>query len=204
MLSFEDIQLYLPKYLDKESRKALFSELKQFPDNIDDRMYSDFHISDNEKIVYQGDGLKDLLVTNLPEKTIKHANCMILSNTCDIFLKNDRLNSINVIYAPIIDLDKYSDLLINGNVYNQSSIKSHLDSVRKQKVSHIFYLPKGKMLENESIVFFDKVNNCSSSFLERDKLFDKRIFSLSQYGFYLFIFKLSIHFTRVQENINRG
>ncbi len=42
MISVEDIQIYLPKYLSPDSEKSLFKELKQFPENIDDRMGGHF------------------------------------------------------------------------------------------------------------------------------------------------------------------
>ena len=59
MISFEEIQKYLPKYLSPESEKRLFDGLKQFPDNIDSRLYTDY-LKDNE-ILYQGDGVRDVL-----------------------------------------------------------------------------------------------------------------------------------------------
>lgn len=41
MIPFEEIKKYLPQYLSVPSQENLFEELKSFPDNIDQRFYSD-------------------------------------------------------------------------------------------------------------------------------------------------------------------
>lgn len=61
-MNLNDISLYLPKYLSVESTKELLKELDSFPDNIDKRFYSNLE----DEIIYQGDGIKDLLVVKLP------------------------------------------------------------------------------------------------------------------------------------------
>ncbi len=61
-MKLKDIRLFLPKYLSGESEGELFSSLKSFPDNIDSRLYTDF--LRNEPVIFQGDGIRDLLVVN--------------------------------------------------------------------------------------------------------------------------------------------
>ncbi len=56
----------------------------------------------------------------------------------------------------------------------------------------------------DSIVFLDKIYHVDNRFINRDTLEDQRLFSLSDYGFYMLIFKLSVHFSRIQEKVNRG
>lgn len=53
-------------------------------------------------------------------------------------------------------------------------------------------------------VSLDKIYHVDNRFINRDTLEDQRLFSLSDYGFYMLIFKLSIHFSRIQEKVNRG
>ena len=43
-----------------------------------------------------------------------------------------------------------------------------------------------------------------NSYISREELNSKRLFSLSDYGFYMLLFKLSVHFSRIQEKVNRG
>lgn len=126
MTSFEDIKKYLPQYLSDSDAKQLFSALKDFPNNIDERFYSNYSLDDN--ILYQGDCLKDIPA---------------------------------------------------------------------------FYLPKSKNLD-EAVAFFDYTNSFDINYIDRESLKERRLVSLSNYGFYILLLKLSIHFTRVQEKVERN
>lgn len=205
MIPFEEVKQYLPKYLSPKAEEDLFRALDQFPKNIDQRIYTSYLCKEN--IVFQGDGIQDLLFVNLPEETIRHVPGMILSNTCDIDLNNKRLVPSRMVYAPIINLAKYEQALIKNHVNTglkkPDAIKNHISNIKKQFVSHVFYLPKGGQLYEDSIVFFDRLMNCSSAFVDLAELPDKRIFTLSDYGFYLFLFKVSVHFTRIREGVVR-
>jgi hypothetical protein len=63
----DDIKIYLPKYLSEEATVSLFRELASFPDNIDSRMYT-IKLKD-EQTIFQGDGLSELWVSDLPSQT---------------------------------------------------------------------------------------------------------------------------------------
>lgn len=198
-MNFDDFKLYLPKYLSSESDKELFNCLKDFPCNIDKRLYSSKLF--NEEILYQGDGIKDILVINLPDNKIDMKNCMLLSNTCDIDLINKRFFPSQIIYAPIFNLNKYNEILSKSSK-TQQQINEHILAIKKQSVTQIFYLPKNGSID-ESIVFLDRINNICNTSISRKKIIEQRLFTLSNYGLYLFLFKLSIHFTRIQEKIDR-
>lgn len=202
MISFDEIKTYLPHYLSADSQRELFSELKQFPKNIDYRMYSKFIPEDN--IIYQGDGFKEMLMVNLPSPILGRLPAMILSNTCDLYLSNERLSEIRILYAPIFNLDKYKRMLLVKPLFDVKKINEHIDSIRKQRISHIFYLPKGQGLNYEGIVFFDRINNYPRSDIDNDFIKEKRLFMLSNYGLYLFLIKLSINFSRIREGIDRS
>lgn len=205
MIEFSEIEKYLPQYLSKEASENLFAELENFPENIDDRIYTKY-LADN-KIIYQGDGISGLLSINLPDPTIGDAPGMILSNTCDLDIANERLVESRLVFATIFQLEKYRNLLLKKYVETsektEESILGHIDRIKKQYISHIFYLPAGGNLKHDSIVLFDRVNNLPNSFVDRDEIPAQRLFTLSDYGFYLFLYKLSIHFTRIRENVAR-
>lgn len=205
MTTFEDIKKYLPQYLSADQTKNLYEELKQFPDNIDGRMYS--AVLNNEKNIFQGDGYEDMLLINLPDKDVKLGRGMVLSNTCDVDTSNERITVNRLNYAPILKLGKYEKMLgmlVSRGERTVESIQAHISDIRKQRVSNIFYLPENQKLNGESIVFLDRVNNLPSDYISTPEIPGKRLFSLSDFGFYLFLFKLSIHFTRVQERVIRG
>lgn len=206
MIPFEEVKKYLPQYLSLTAQQELFKELTQFPDNIDQRIYTS-QLS-GHKNIFQGDGIQNLLYINLPDINIGEVPAMILSNTCDIDPSNERYMPMRMVYTPIFNLAKYKETLIRSHVETGEktiqSIDSHISDIRKQYVSHIFYLPKGGKLENDSIIFFDRLNNCPSNSIEGQDLPNRRIFTLSDYGFYLFLFKLSVHFTRIREGVSRS
>lgn len=65
-----------------------------------------------------------------------------------------------------------------------------------------FYLPADGVLEEEYVVMLDDVHSMPSNiFIEQTE--KQKLFTLSMAGFYLFVFKLSVHFCRLQENVKR-
>jgi len=202
MISFEEIERFLPKYLSPTAEQKLFAELEQFPDNIDKRFYS--YLLKKKDIIFQGDGIKDLLVINLPDTRTGNAPSMIISNTCDVDPSNLRFFASRILYAPIFNLAKYEKNIIEDGLKDAESVKSHIETIRKQFVSQIFYLPPGGDLQEESIVFLDRIINLPVGYIPKEEIANKKIFTLSDYGFYLFLFKLSIHFTRIREDFERG
>lgn len=204
---FDDVKKFLPKYLSEEDIAQLFSELKAFPENLDKGQMYTQRLKD-ERIIFQGDGLRGFTVVDIQgEKFYKNKSVIIFSNTCDIDTNNNRLYPSNICYAPLLGLEQYKEqLLKNGKAL--LSVEEHINAIKKQKITQILYLPK-EYTNNaggpsqDCIVFLDQINHCHSSTIERDDLPNKRIFSLSNYGFYLFLIKISIHFTRIQEKVSR-
>ncbi len=200
MIPWEEVKKYLPQYLSAESTIALLEELEQFPENIDSRIYTTQIL--NQDVIFQGDVITDLPIVNLPAPTIHYAPCMILSNTCDNQPKETRYISRNLIYAPIVKLKKII-ILLEANGIDNSKIETFVATVRKQYVTQLFYLPNGYGIEDESIVFLDRINSSDNTMIGKN-LKDIRILCLSDYGFYLLLFKLSVHFTRIQEKVDRN
>ena len=201
MIPFEEIKRYLPQYLSGESQKELFAELKSFPDNIDQRLYIS---SASISTIFQGDGFTDMLTIELPSPEIKPAPVMILSNTCDISPLIRRFLSIRLVYASIIRYEEYRRMLLVNIKLKHSKIYDHLESIKKQYVSNMVYLPKGKRLKYDAIVLLDRINNCPAKIIRKEMVEKQRLFTSSNYGFYLFLIKISIHFTRIREGVDRG
>lgn len=197
----ETLKIYLPKFLSAESEKELFEGIKSFPENIDSRIYTSY--LENSNYIYQGDGIKDMLVINLPEPLIKPTPSIILSNTCDIDIENQRMFPSQIVYAPILNLEKYIKTLLTKGNKSMDQIDAHVRSIKKQEITQIFYLPKLEGKLEESLVFLDRILNISNKFIPRDNLKNNRLFTLSDYGAYLFLLKLSIHFTRIKDKVER-
>jgi hypothetical protein len=201
MIDFDEIKKYLPKYLSPEATEKLFQDLKDFPENIHKRLYGD--VLENENDVFQGDGIVDLPVVNLPDEIVRNGKVMILSNTCDISLDNKRIFFPRIMYCPILRLSKFIEMLRKRGITNER-INQFVNVIKKQEVSSIFYLPQGGNLEEDYIAILENVNNCDIKVIQKEEIKKRRLFSLSNYGFYLFLFKLSIHFTRIREAVERG
>lgn len=199
-MTLEDIKLYLPRYLSEESRNALVDALRNFP--IPSERFYTTRLADT-KIIYQGDGLTDLLFVNLPEAETKYRNGMVLSNTCDISPDNKRLFESRMVYAPLVRLSVYRQVLEEEHV-KREKIEQHLDSIRNHHITQIFFLPGANDILEDSIIFFDRLSNLPSNYIDRETLTSRRIFTLSDAGHYLFLFKLSFHFTRMQDKVDRG
>jgi hypothetical protein len=82
--------------------------------------------------------------------------------------------------------------------------ESQLESIRRQRVTQVFYLPQCSGLGQESIVFLDRVQSFPNDLIERRQISESRLFSLSNYGLYLYVYKLSMHFTRLNEGAGRA
>lgn len=200
---FDEFKSYLPKYLSTAAKESLFAELSQFPDNIDSRVYT-FRLRD-EPTLFQGDGLASLWVADLPSPTIGKVRVMVLSNSCDIAQGNKRLFGPRLLYCPIISFAKYESLLrAQERLQSGFDRAGHLDAIRKQRNSSMFYLPKNDKLGEEGIALLDRINNCDAQAINLEELLKNRLFTLSDYGFYLFLFKLSLHLTRIREGVGRN
>lgn len=199
MTSFEDIKKYLPQYLSDRDAKQLFSALKDFPNNIDERFYTNYSLDDN--ILYQGDCLKDIPAFNLPDTRTKLSQSMAISNTCDMDLSNKRLWNTRILFSQIILLEKLEKGLCQR--FPKDRVTNYINSLKKQQITNAFYLPKSKNLD-EAVAFFDYTNSFDINYIDRESLKERRLVSLSNYGFYILLLKLSIHFTRVQEKVERN
>ncbi len=194
---FEQIRLFLPKYLSPEQHRELFSELEKFPDNFD------FYLVRNDlrEMLLQGDGWRGFVVIDFVTGTRKTVSGIVLSNSCDIAIENQRDFPINILFAPLIALDRYkSSLRAAGKTEEQ--VEGIVGNIRRQYVTSIFYIPEWSRIIDESIILLDDIHaHPLQDFLQSSKR--QPIFTLNQYAFYLFLIKLSIHFSRFQEGIQR-
>lgn len=193
----EQIELYLPKYLSPDERKYLLSELSSFPDNM--RYYLASDKSRTETNLLQGDGWKGFALIDFYSFKKRRVAGVVLSNSCDIAIENQRSLPVRIIFSPLVSLAKYEERLRKNKTAAQ--IDNILTDIRKQRSTSIFYLPEYSGFLEESIILLDNVHcHPVDDFMKVRKA---KIFTLSQYGFYVFLIKLSIHFTRFQENVHR-
>ena len=131
----------------------------------------------------------------------KTVSGVILSNTCDLSPENIESRPVNILFAPLIKLSAYDELLRNREI-SEEQRRDTLETIRNQRVTYLFYCPAYGTVLDESMVLLDDIHaHPAKHFIENER---RAVFTLNQYGFYLFLLKLSIHFSRFQEGIKRG
>lgn len=195
---FEQIQLFLPKYLTPTTRTELFEEIARFPD-----IRKSFYLANRESAqpMLQGDAWRGFVVVDFDTAAKRPVSGLILSNSCDINPENPRDVPPRVLFSPLVSLERFIGRLRQAGETN-TQIDSKMDGIRKQYVTSIFYLPPENDVVKESMILFDDIHaHPSEDFLARER---SRIFSLSQFAFYLLLIKLSIHFCRSNEGRERA
>ncbi len=190
----EQIKTFLPTYLSPENKAQLYQELSSFPDNYN------YYLFDRLEDTLQGDMWEGFSICDVLHLEKKEITGLILSNSCDIDLSNKSDRQRKVVFCPVISLEKYRQQLckVKDDVRDVENI---INDIKKQKITYLFYLPAGGELKEEGLVFLDDVHSVLLETFSGEKR--RKYFTLSQYGFYLFLLKLSIHFTRFQEGIER-
>ncbi len=200
IMSVEEIRKFLPTFLSQGSENVFLDEMAHFLRHAENHPHYTDELRD-EPFIFQGDGLEGLLIVNLPDTATKQGAGIVLSNSCDINPSNERLFEASLCYAPIFSLPAYLDAL--RRQFAEERVASHERDLRRQSITQIFFLPKGGKLANDAIVFLDRIISIANQTIDRSDLSDRRLFTLSDFGAWLFTLKLSIHFCRIRDKVDR-
>jgi len=202
----------LPSYLLAEDKTRLKGMLSQFfvPDQKKDEIrYENFYLRIPQCAYFrQGDLLHSLPIcdwdTSKQCYTTGFAPVVIISNSCDVYPKDENLLDKEALFAHLIPVKSFlTDL--ESNQYTPEKIESIYNNLKRQAYSNLFYLPPNHLDGQEHIVFFDKTywHPSENLYGKMENIENERFLSLDQFGFYLFICKLSYHFCRVPEENER-
>ena len=189
------IEKFLPQYLNDNYKEMLASNLANFPNNMDKIYMNNQDYLNNKDSILQSD-----IFEYKDESLNKPKRVLVISNTCDNSGDNKRDFPLNIACVPLIKLQKLLNCL-RKNQKKEDEIIDFEKKVKSQKYSNLLFFPKINNNDDDYIACFDK------PFSEEREQFNKKsnkLMSLSNYGFYIFLLKLSIHFTRILEKINRG
>jgi hypothetical protein len=194
-ISIEQIRLYLPQYLSPERQQDLWNDLRSFPNTRS--IYSARNTDPN---YLQGDGWRGFVAIDFHSLERKTVSGLILSNSCDISLTNLRATTPNITFVPVMKLQRYLAILEQNGLTEQQRLDV-ATSIRRQGVTSLMHLPAVPEVMEESIALFgDARSQPLDNFTAGER---SLLFRLSDFGFYLFLFKLSIHFTRMLEGVER-
>lgn len=191
------IRVVLPKYLTPEMQEDLWREIRRFPNN------ASFYLPEGsvEEDLLQGDGWRGLVAVNVETLEQKRVAGLLISNSCDIDLSNERTLLPRVLFAPILSLNSLEAVYQEAG-RSEEQLESFLATARRQEVTNIFYLPTAPYgPDQECIVVLDDIHQQPiRTFVEGVRT---RVFRLNQFAFWTLLIKLSIHFSRFNEEVAR-
>ena len=180
-IRFESLIKELFPSITESTKEQIKSAIKQF--NVDPQL---LYQSISDETIYQGDIIKEIQFVTLISynKYMKKAlSGMLISNTCDY------VNRKRILIAPIYPF----------NYIKERKNRSFVESLKRNTIYDKFYLP-GYKKDNDYIVDFSGINSVKADYLldgiKNNKI--TKIMSLSQYGFYFFLTKLTVHLMRIE------
>lgn len=200
-LDAETLIQQIPYYLTAEDQKALLNELNAISRGGTAKYLLSTYRDSFKEMMLQGDGWRGFQLFLFETGERRSVRGIVLSNSCDVDPNNPREVPARVVFAPLVKLAVFKALL-NASGIGADRVADKIAAIKAQKTSNIFYLPAGGVLEEDYIVRFDEAHNmpvaAHTASSDREKLF-----TLSNTGFYMLVFKLSVHFCRLQEKVNR-
>ena len=194
----EALQKQIPYYLTADPRqKELVANLKALSEGASTGYFlprgRDPHIDET----LQGDGLGGFQVYSFVSETAMPVRGIVLSNSCDVSMDNERAMPPKIAFAPLVRLSKIEQRF-EQKITSKQQISDRISAIRTQSVTNVFYLPPDGVLDEEYVALLDDIHSMPLSAFKPEKFF-----TLSMAGFYLFIFKLSVHFCRLHEQVDR-
>ena len=194
----EAIRDQIPFYLTQPQKEALAAGLREFEQSS---TINSFSISKYENETLQGDGWSKFQIFNFETGIRRNIKGMVISNSCDIDPANARDTPSNIIFVPLVPLSKLEQLWRESGLAVER-LSQKLKDIRAQRVTDFFYVPQTGGLNEGHVAMLKDVHT-----MPLKALFDtsgrEKLFTLSQVAFYLLLFKLSVHFCRMHENLPR-
>jgi hypothetical protein len=197
----ESLKRQIPFYLTAEDQQALVRELQAIAGGgAADYLLSDYRNAFNE-IMLQGDGWRGFQLFVFDSGERRSVRGVVLSNSCDVDPENPRDTPSRVIFAPLVKLSVYQDVLTASGI-DGARIAAKLAAIKAQKTSNVFYLPASGALTEDYVVRLDEAHSMPVA-AHLGNSHREKLFTLSNTGFYMLVLKLSFHFCRLQEQVNR-
>jgi hypothetical protein len=199
-----------PVYINGELKDRLKNALVQFRKeaNVSEINYDDFYFLQLRDYFMQSDVVKEIRLPfwNGSEFEKTYSDSIVLTNTCDISVEN--LRGINVkqcLFAPLLEFSTFIADIVDSKEFTEEQVKQHIDNIKKQLISNIFYLPPNHKDGKEYIVLLDNIFWFPTEELHTylPTINEDKFISLNHFGYYLFMLKLSYHLCRLPETCDR-
>ena len=200
-LDAETLIKQIPQYLTAEDQKVLLEELTAISRGGTANYLLSPARDTFKDVMLQGDGWRGFQLFLFETGERRSVRGLMLSNSCDVDPKNPRDIPARVIFAPLVKLVAFKALLERSAI-DAARVAAKIEAIKAQKTTNIFYLPSGGALDEDYVVRFDEAQSMPVAAHVSDGGREK-LFTLSNTGFYMLILKLSVHFCRLQEKVNR-
>jgi hypothetical protein len=191
----------IPYYLTAApAQKVLLADLKALIEGANKGYFIPAGYDGYTAEMLQGDGWRGFQIFSFKSGSVNAARGIVLSNSCDVSAENARVLPPNVTFAPIVKLSKIVERF-EAHGLDGEKVASRLTDIKAQRVTSMFYLPADGMLDEDHVVLLDDLHSMP---VEVHQKAVEKLFTLSMAGFYLFIFKLSVHFCRLHEDVDRS
>ena len=198
--NIENIQKHIPVYLTAEERGIMFAELRAIASSGTAAGAWSMRHESYKNTMLQGDGWHGFRLFEFKTNKPRSVKGIVLSNSCDVDADNQRDYPPRVVFAPLVELSLYRNLLEQGGA---PAVEDKIRSIKAQRVTNVFYIPAGGALKDDHVVRLDEIHSMPMA-AHNARPDRKKLFTLSNTGFYMLTFKLSVHFCRLQENVDRG
>lgn len=195
-LSLEGLERALPHYLSASRIQGVKRALAEFPE------IKFFYLNAYQNEALQGDCWSQLTVFNFADGTRKKIRGMLLSNSCDLDSSNRSLTTPYVTFCPIISLDRLAETWRQAG-FERQQVEGTVAAIKRQEISNYMFLPAGASFETEMIACFEQAFSLPYAVFESEAE-KRKLATLTDPSFYLFIFKLSLHFCRMHEDVDRS
>lgn len=200
-LDADHLREHLPSYLSAEDQKRLVAALQAISGGGRQEYLLGSYENDFKELMLQGDGWRGFRAYDYEREIVVATRGLVLSNSCDLAPDNPRATPSRVTFAPLVKLAAYEELLQQSGI-KPESIEDKISSIKAQKITNIFFLPAGGDLAEDYIVRLDEAQSMPIAVQEKSAEREK-LFTLSMVGFYMLVFKISVHFCRLQEGVPR-
>lgn len=199
----ESLRKYIPYWLTAPpEQKAFAAELKALVEGAREGYFlSDYHRPVGDDLL-QGDGWRGFQLFSFASGARMSVLGIVLSNSCDVSAENQRVLATRVTFASLIKLSRFEARLRNRGI-KPDAIAARIEAIKSQSVTSVVYLPGEGPLNEDYLALLDDLHSMPVP-PHRETADREHVFTLSRAGFYLFLVKLSMHFCRVQENLDRS
>lgn len=197
-MNVDEIRDMIPYYLTRDKAEGFMNELKSFSSQT--RIITDHQ----DELFLQGDGWHGFSLFSFATGQKRKVRGIIVSNSCDISSDNQRDIPAKVTFVPLMKLSAIEKILESDETLSADARKNKIESIKRQESTSFFFIPSQGILEEDSVAWFNDAHSMPTDFFLADHNQERqRIFSLTMVGFYLFLFKLSIHYCRFHEKVDR-